>query len=1211
MVEVQSGSRRFLVKLSSETANSLAAQSLTIVGAEVTLQPLFATPKAGAGQGIAAAADKWFITKVKDEPKALAQWSGLSDWDVAHRLARETNALVVEPDILQKDYWPEPQDRGLGAGGADRCDPGGPQASAPPPPHFGWHLDIEFGQLGKAREGIGSTPAPVTIAHLDTGYDPHHAARPKNIDVARQRNFYDEDRPNDATDPIDPQSLLHTLGHGTGTIGILAGRAPASALPPEAMAIGPIGGAPDATIVPVRIANFVAHIRTSTIAQGLDYARQIGADVVSMSMGGWPSQAWADAVNDAYEAGVVLVCAAGNHYNGLPMRQIVWPARFQRVVAACGIMSNGKPYADLGLGEMEGCYGPPSKMGTAVAAYTPNIPWPILGCQNVIARHGTGTSSATPQVAAAAALWLQKHKPALDSAGIRGWMRVEMVRRALFDTAADGGTAAQPHPWFGRGVVKADTMLASEPVPARELVQTPRDRAWFPFADLLFGRALAPDPAFAGLALEATQIAARSARVTAEFPDLQAADPATAQRIAQILLEYEVLSGSLRSYLEAAVGTRPRNQIPGAGLKPPAPTALGRSLPEPPDVAVVAASTVQPPPKARRLRIYATDPLAANRLDSLEVSEATVEVPWEPASGNIEPGPVGEYVAVIDVDPASGLAYRPVDLDDRYVVADGGLAPSVADPQFHQQMVYAVAMRTINRFELALGRVALWAPKPRYWEDGKRSAGPVSQGAGPVAAWFERGFVRRLRIYPHALRQANAYYSPAKLALLFGYFPESRKIGNRIEPGETIFTCLSQDIIAHETTHALLDGIHRRYQEATNLDVLAFHEAFADIVALFQRFSLTELLRHEIQASRGDLSRSSLGQLARQFGEGLGRAAALRDALGSDPAVTNYDTETEPHQRGAVLVAAVFDAYIRIVRNRTADLLRLAGIGDRGARRELHPDLVERLAGEATKAAGHVLDICIRALDYCPPVDLCFSDYLRALITADSDLLPDDTYGYRVAFMESFRARRIYPIGIRSVSTETLRWGRPADQPTGLVEGLKTLPLVWSRKIDRLEAYSTANQAGKLLHDWLEANLSDTAAAYLKLDRSAGPDGVRMPFEVHSVRPARRISFDGHVQRDIIAVITQKRIVKLDPQGPDTAENQLVFRSGVTLVMSADAERDPIRYAVWKSPWSEERLKAAREFMTGRALSDGMQLYFGGDGAEEAAEPFALLHWGH
>ena len=43
--------------------------------------------------------------------------------------------------------------------------------------------------------------------------------------------------------------------------------------------------------------------------------------------------------------------------------------------------------------------------------------------------------------------------------------------------------------------------------------------------------------------------------------------------------------------------------------------------------------------------------------------------------------------------------------------------------------------------------------------------------------------------------------------------------------------------------------------------------------------------------------------------------------------------------------------------------------------------------------------MCIRALDYCPPVDITFGEYLRALITADADLVPDDDRGYRVAMI--------------------------------------------------------------------------------------------------------------------------------------------------------------------------------------------------------------------
>ncbi len=114
----------------------------------------------------------------------------------------------------------------------------------------------------------------------------------------------------------------------------------------------------------------------------------------------------------------------------------------------------------------------------------------------------------------------------------------------------------------------------------------------------------------------------------------------------------------------------------------------------------------------------------------------------------------------------------------------------------------------------------------------------------------------RLRIYPHAMREANAFYNPQKKALMFGYFTATDQNPGTHLAGGTVFACLSHDIIAHETTHAILDGIHRRFMENTHPDALAFHEAFADIVALFQHFSFPEVLRHQIAKTRGDLGSS-------------------------------------------------------------------------------------------------------------------------------------------------------------------------------------------------------------------------------------------------------------------------------------------------------------------------------------------------------------------
>src|SRR4030095_2264777 len=72
-------------------------------------------------------------------------------------------------------------------------------------------------------------------------------------------------------------------------------------------------------------------------------------------------------------------------------------------------------------------------------------------------------------------------------------------------------------------------------------------------------------------------------------------------------------------------------------------------------------------------------------------------------------------------------------------------------------------------------------------------------------------------------------------------------------PGAIIFSCLSHDVIAHELTHALLDGLRVRFDRSTNSDVGAFHEAFADLVALLQRFSYREVVCNVIITTQGDL----------------------------------------------------------------------------------------------------------------------------------------------------------------------------------------------------------------------------------------------------------------------------------------------------------------------------------------------------------------------
>ena len=70
--------------------------------------------------------------------------------------------------------------------------------------------------------------------------------------------------------------------------------------------------------------------------------------------------------------------------------------------------------------------------------------------------------------------------------------------------------------------------------------------------------------------------------------------------------------------------------------------------------------------------------------------------------------------------------------------------------------------------------------------------------------------------------------------------------------------------------------------------------------------------------------------------------------------------------------------------------------------------------------------MCIRAIDYCPPVGITFGAYLRAIVTADHDMNPIDQQNWRLAFIESFREWGISPRGARSMAEDSLLW--PTEQ---------------------------------------------------------------------------------------------------------------------------------------------------------------------------------------
>lgn len=438
-------------------------------------------------------------------------------------------------------------------------------------------------------------------------------------------------------------------------------------------------------------------------------------------------------------------------------------------------------------------------------------------------------------------------------------------------------------------------------------------------------------------------------------------------------------------------------------------------------------------PRTRSLTIIAQDPSVRS---GGKIVLATVDVPAEALAA----GPWGHRVQIIDYDASTHTLYQPltperhVPQDGRYVDPFAGKEDSklLGDPNFHAQNVYAIAMRLLARFEFALGRRVSWG------FDG-----------------------HQLKIAPHAFADANAFYSPLDEALVFGYFPAP-------DDGSVIFSCLSHDIVAHETTHALLDGLRNRFTVPSSPDQAAFHEGFADVVALLSIFSLREVVEvlldlHVEAAAEGSdrrdpareerrqavrhrkreqppregaaaavvdksaldedtLRRSLLFGLAEEMGEELtlSRGEPLRRsaALAADPSLLGDPRYQEPHRRGEILVAAMMNALIAVWSRR---LQGLGTVGNNQLDRE-------RVAEEGAEAAEYLLTMTIRAVDYTPVVHLTFDDYLSALLTADAEIRPDDRqYEFRRHLRESFARYGIEPAS-KGTAAEPGIWRTVAEE---------------------------------------------------------------------------------------------------------------------------------------------------------------------------------------
>ena len=584
-------------------------------------------------------------------------------------------------------------------------------------------------------------------------------------------------------------------------------------------------------------------------------------------------------------------------------------------------------------------------------------------------------------------------------------------------------------------------------------------------------------------------------------------------------------------------------------------------------------------PERRPLRIFAFDPMLARAGDH----RVTVEIPYRPIE-RTERSFRDDRLEMVDYDATTDGYFQAVDLNNPEIAMTLGLEPLEHDPQFHQQMVYAVASKVLENFDRALGR--------RFR--------------------FKGG--DRLRLIPHAFQARNAYFDAELNAVLFGYFPADADDPGPNLPGQLIFTCLSHDIVAHEVAHAVLSRLHAYYNEPTNPQVPALHEAFADLVAMFQRLTFPEVVAPALRESRGDLldPNNRLLDIGAQFGSAAGKGGPLRRIAGKpDPAL--FARTREPHDLGWILVSAVYEGFVSNYVRRTRDLFRLAtGGSGQLPEGELHPDLINRLTSECVRTAQAVLSMCIRATDYLPPVDPTFSDFLRAMITADFELNRSDDLGLRAAMIEAFRQWGIRPEAVGSLAVQSLLLEAEsttlAQPDTVLADIVRRLLRFGARRLERNysppesttsrrrrspkkledpsqwivqqntdlidppddaaapepseedEPEEILREIAKELHAW--AN-QDHIKPHLKLD----PD---LKFALRGFHPVHRIAPNGELLLEMVA-----HFVQTQRSGGDGDLGGLKFRGGVTLIANIEGQ---VRYLINK-PFHATRKTRLQEWV--------------------------------
>jgi len=349
-------------------------------------------------------------------------------------------------------------------------------------------------------------------------------------------------------------------------------------------------------------------------------------------------------------------------------------------------------------------------------------------------------------------------------------------------------------------------------------------------------------------------------------------------------------------------------------------------------------------------------------------------------------GPACRRVAVVDLDFNAGKLRPPAKFSPRGSPYRDIATYQVAIPTKKGAGMQAWARGSDKGVDVAeLGRIPPDDPfmKVSVFGTVLRTLALVQDPAvlGREIEWAFPG--KQLLVVPRAGEMDNAFYHRDSRSLQFYYGSSSQ--------GTTVYSGLSQDIVAHETAHAIIDGIAPDLYDSISPESLAIHEGLADLTAALLSMRNRELTHKPgkgITNTKEFQESSRFSRIAEEFGRWRGHGDALRDVCNTKTMDPNadYDSRVDsssPHSTSEVLSGLLFAVFC----TRFAAAARDPAV-KRKITREDAAAQPEGLRYRIAYACNRTLGLAYRGLDWLPPGDASFADLVGAMLAADREFFP-------------------------------------------------------------------------------------------------------------------------------------------------------------------------------------------------------------------------------